>query len=339
MLYYTPQDYFATWGEDGVVDLKHEFEQILLIISGRCLLGKEVREKILGQFYELFTEINEGVNVASFLFPYIPIPVNRRRDRARIKLTEILCEIVRSRKNSNRVEQDMLQKLMDSRYKDGRPTTEAEVAGMIIALLFAGQHTSASVTTWTGACLLTHEKFLDAALEEQNNIMKKYHDKIDYNVLLEMETLHSCIKETTRMHAALPALVRKVQKNISVRTREGREFGIPKGETLVNLVMQTSKLPHIYKDPEVYDPDRFRPGREEDKVGGKFSYTFFGGGRHVCTGEPYAFMQIKIIWSHLLRNFDLKLLSPFPKTDWSKFVLEPKGRVMVNYKRRPLPRN
>jgi sterol 14-demethylase len=306
-----------------------------LIISGRCLLGKEVREKILGQFYELFSEIEKGVNFVSFLFPYIPIPVNRRRDRARIKLVEILSEIVRSRKNSNRVERDVLQKLMDSRYKDGRPTTETEVAGMIIALLFAGQHTSASVTTWTGACLLTNEKFLDAAVEEQNRIMKKYNYKIDYNVLLEMETLHRCIKESTRMHAAVPVLVRKAQKNINVRTKEGFEFGIPKGETLVNLVMLTSKLPHIYKDPEVYDPDRFRPGREEDKVGGKFSYTFFGGGRHACTGEAYSFMQIKIIWSHLLRNFHLKLLSPFPKTDWSKFVLEPKGKVMVNYTRRP----
>jgi sterol 14-demethylase len=114
---------------------------------------------------------------------------------------------------------------------------------------------------------------------------------------------------------------------------------IPKGNILVNLVMMNGMLPHIYKDPEVFDPDWFRPGREEEKVGGKFSYTTFGGGRHACGGEAYAYMKIKIIFSHLLRNFNLKLVSPFPKPNWSKFMPEPKGKVMVNYKKFHLPIN
>ncbi|VAH40556.1 unnamed protein product [Triticum turgidum subsp. durum] len=333
------EDYFGKWGEVGVVDLKDEFNHILMLIASRCLLGKEVREKIFGEFYTLFTEIEAGMNFVSFVLPYIPIPVNRRRDRARVKLTEIVSEILRSRKICNRVEEDVLQKLMDSRYKDGRRTTEAAVAGMIIALIFAGKHTSAVISTWTGACLLTHEKFLDAVVNEQKEIMRTYEDMIDYNVLLEMETLHSCIKEAGRVNPISIGLVRQAQKNIIVRTKEGVEYDILKGDTLVNLVMLTSKLPHIYKDPEVYDPDRFRSGRDEDKVGGKFSYGIFGGGRHACAGEAYAFMQIKIIWSHLLRNFELKLTSPFPKADWSKYALEPKGKVMVNYKRRHLASN
>jgi hypothetical protein len=52
-------------------------------------------------------------------------------------------------------------------------------------------------------------------------------------------------------------------------------------------------------------------------------------------GEAYTYTQIKVVWSYLLRNFDLKLASPFPKTDWSKLVPEPKDRVFVSYKRAP----
>lgn len=44
-------------------------------------------------------------------------------------------------------------------------------------------------------------------------------------------------------------------------------------------------------------------------------------------------MQIKVIWSHLLRNFELELVSPFPNTCWSKISLEPEGKVMMRYKR------
>uniref|UniRef100_A0A453AB54 Obtusifoliol 14-alpha demethylase n=1 Tax=Aegilops tauschii subsp. strangulata TaxID=200361 RepID=A0A453AB54_AEGTS len=345
---YFPQDYFAKWGEEGVVDLKDELNHILMLIASRCLLGNEfreslhgneVREKPFGEIYTLFSGIEEGVNLVSFMLPYFPVPANHRRDKARIRLTEIVYDIMRSRKTCGRVEEDVLQKLMDSRYKDGRRTTEAAVAGMIIGLIFAGKHTSSNVSTWTGACLLTHTKFLDAVVEEQREIIRKYKDKIDYNVLSKMETLHSCIKEAGRMHPVTLGLIRQTEKNINVRTKEGTEYGIPKGDTLVNLVMLTSKLSHIYKDPEVYDPYRFHPGREEDKVGGKFSYAIFGGGIHVCPGEAYAFLQIKIIWSHLVRNFELKLTSPFSKTDWSKFVLEPKGKVLVNYKRRRLESN
>ncbi|KAK1686093.1 hypothetical protein QYE76_046941 [Lolium multiflorum] len=331
------ENYFAKWGEQGVVDLKYEFEELLMLISSRCLVGKEVREKMFGEFCTLFHEIEEGVNFASFMFPYIPIPVNRRRDRARIRLKGIISEVVRSRKIFNSVEDDVLQRFIDSTYKGGRGTTVEEVSGMMLGLIFAGKHTSAMTTTWTGACLLSHAKYFDAALEEQKQIIRKYNGNIDYNILSEMVTLHSCIKEAARMHPALPTLVRQVKKDSIVRTKEGHEYVIPRGDTLVNLVMVNNRLAHIYKDPMVYDPDRFRPGREEDKAGGKFSYTSFGGGRHACGGEAYAYMQIKIIFSHLLRNFEMELISSFPKPDWSKFLPEPKGKVMVSYKRCHLP--
>ena len=97
-----------------------------------------------------------------------------------------------------------------------------------------------------------------------------------------------------------------------------------------------NSLPYIFKDPHVYDPSRFGPEREEDKVGGKFSYTPFSAGRHACLGKDFAYMQIEVIWSHLLRNFELKLVSPFPETDWGKVVPETKGKVMVTYKRQRL---
>jgi sterol 14-demethylase len=137
------------------------------------------------------------------------------------------------------------------------------------------------------------------------------------------------------MHPPVPMLVRQVKKDIIIRAKEGNEYGIPKDNILVNLVMVNDMLPHIYKDLEVFDPDRFCLGREEDKTGGKFLYTSFGGGRHACAGEAYAYMQIKIIFSHMLRKFELKLISSFPKPDWTKYTPEPKGNLMVRYKRLP----
>uniref|UniRef100_A0ACD5UX52 Uncharacterized protein n=1 Tax=Avena sativa TaxID=4498 RepID=A0ACD5UX52_AVESA len=328
------ESYFSKWGKEGIVDLKVELERLLMLITSRCLLGKEVREDMFDEVNTLFGELGNGLNMISFLYPYLPTPACRRRDRARIRLTEILSNVVVSRKRSGRVEEDTLQRLMDSRYKDGRSTTVEEVVALIIALVFGGKHTSSHTSTWTGARLLSHPTVLKAAIEEQERITQKYKDnELDYNSFLEMVTLHCCIKEALRMHPPAPALVRKVHKSFTVQTREGKHYEIPQEHIVATPILVNNNIPYIYKDPQVYDPHRFHPDRNEDKVGGKFSYTSFGGGRHGCNGEAYAYLQIKVIWSHFLRNFELELISPFPKTDWSRYAAEPKGNLFVRYKR------
>ena len=252
-------------------------------------------------------------------------------------LWEIFCEIVRSRKISGRVEDDVLQNFIDSKcMENGRSMNLSEITGLLIAMLFAGQHTSSSATSWTGACLLSHEKYMAAAVEEQKKIIGQYGECIDVNILSEMGTLHCCIKEAIRMHSPSTMIIRQSKKNFIVETREGHKYEIPEGHTVASSIVVGNNLPHIYNNPNVYDPYRFGQGREEDRVGGKFAYTSFGGGRHACLGEQYAYTQIKVIWSCFLRNFEFKMISPFPEGELDKFTPGPKGNVMVSYKRRQL---
>ncbi|VAI03826.1 unnamed protein product [Triticum turgidum subsp. durum] len=289
-------EYFSKWGESGTVDLKYELEHLIILTASRCLLGRE----------------------------------------ARTRLAEIFATIIKSRKASGQSEEDMLQCFIDSKYKNGRQTTESEVTGLLIAALFAGQHTSSITSTWTGAYLLKFQQYFAEAVEEQKEVMKRHGDKIDHDILAEMDVLYRCIKEALRLHPPLIMLLRQSHSDFSVTTREGKEFDIPKGHIVATSPAFANRLPHIFKNPDSYDPDRFAAGREEDKVAGAFSYISFGGGRHGCLGEPFAYLQIKAIWTHLLRNFEFELVSPFPENDWNAMVVGIKGEVMVNYKRRKL---
>ncbi len=74
--------------------------------------------------------------------------------------------------------------------------------------------------------------------------------------------------------------------------------------------------------------------REEDKAA-PFSYIGFGGGRHGCMGSQFAYLQIKTIWSVLLRNFTFELVDEFPEPDWDSMVIGPKP-TRVRYTRRRL---
>ncbi|XP_068657585.1 obtusifoliol 14-alpha demethylase-like isoform X1 [Aristolochia californica] len=330
------ENYFSKWGESGEVDLKYELEHLIILTASRCLLGREVRDKLFDDVSALFHDLDNGMLPISVIFPYLPIPAHRRRDRARKKLAEIFASIISSRKVSGKSENDMLQCFIDSKYKDGRPTSESEVTGLLIAALFAGQHTSSITSTWTGAYLLRHKEFLSAVLEEQKSLIKTHGGKVDHDILSEMDTLYRCIKEALRLHPPLILLLRQSHSDFTVKTREGKEYDVPKGHIVASSPAFANRLPYIYSNPDRYDPDRFAPGREEDKAAGPFSYISFGGGRHGCLGEPFAYLQIKAIWTHLLRNFELELVSPFPEIDWNAMVVGVKGKVMVRYKRRQL---
>uniref|UniRef100_J3M4Y2 Cytochrome P450 n=1 Tax=Oryza brachyantha TaxID=4533 RepID=J3M4Y2_ORYBR len=333
------EGYFARWGQSGTVDMKQEFEQLVTLIASRCLLGEEVRDKMFGEVSALLRDLNDGMRLLTILFPRLPIPAHRRRDRARARLGEIFSDIVRSRRSSTAGRDgagarhgDMLQCLIDARYKDGRATTETEVAGMLVAALFAGQHTSSSTSTWTGARLLTNPKHLRAAVEEQARVLRRHGDRVDHDALASMDTLQRCVKETLRLHPPALMLLRHARRSL-VRAGDQREYEVPEGHTVASPLLLHNALPQAYRSPGEFDPDRFGAGRGE---GGGLAYTAFGGGRHACVGEAFAYMQIKVIWSHLLRNFELQLASPFPETDWTVVMPGPKGKVMLTYNRRKL---
>jgi sterol 14-demethylase len=50
-------------------------------------------------------------------------------------------------------------------------------------------------------------------------------------------------------------------------------------------------LPTVFDRPESYEPDRFAPPRDEDKRK-PFSFIGFGGGRHACIGQNFAYLQV-----------------------------------------------
>lgn len=64
-------------------------------------------------------------------------------------------------------------------------------------------------------------------------------------------------------------------------------------------------------------------------------YLPFGAGRHACIGHNFAFVQIKNIFTILIRNFEIEMVSEFPKPDYSAMVIGPLPSK-IRYKRRVL---
>ena len=81
-------------------------------------------------------------------------------------------------------------------------------------------------------------------------------------------------------------------------------------------------------------PRSLRAGRQEDRRH-RHALIGFGGGHHRCIGSTFAYQQIKVIWSVLLRRFELDARSPRPAPDYTTFVVAPARRASCARRRSP----
>lgn len=90
-----------------------------------------------------------------------------------------------------------------------------QLAGMMIALLFAGQHTSSITATWTGLLLNANRQFLDEVIAEQRTLRNQLgNNPIGFDQIKNMPKLENAIREVLRMYPPLIMLMRKVLQDI-----------------------------------------------------------------------------------------------------------------------------
>ena len=72
----------------------------------------------------------------------------------------------------------------------------------MIALLFAGQHTSSITSTWTLMFIMHNPRVLAKVLDEQRRVLGSLDvsEPLTYDKLKQFEYLACCIKEVRRPH-------------------------------------------------------------------------------------------------------------------------------------------
>jgi len=330
------QAFFNQWPNEGEINLMETLSELTILTASRCLLGDEIRNNLHTEFAQLYQELSDGMVHLTYFFPWAPIPAHRKRDQARVKIARLFSKVIEERRRTNaQGHTDFLQVILDARYKDGEEVSTEETIGLLLAGLFAGQHTSNITGTWMGLlCMREGKPLVDRILEEQKEVLSRYDGQVTLEALNDMSLLHSCMKETLRLYPPLILLLRKVLVNM-----EYRGYVIPKGDVIMACPPLSHQLPEVYPNPEKFDPDRFLPPREEDKAA-KFSFLAFGGGRHGCLGEKFGFLQTKTIWSTLFRTFEFEAVCPeLPEPDYTAIVVGPKPeKCRVRFRRKvPLP--
>lgn len=317
------EDWISDWGEEGEVELLHAFHELTMHTATHCLLGEAFRYSMTEEFFSLYKDLQAGVQALSFVDPYMQQPLFAARDKARERLEEIVSELVAERRASGKTYNDALETFMTGTYSDGTHLTDTELTGLIIATMFAGHHTSSGAGAETLLEIAKHPQYAAELKQELDDI---YSDgaAISHGSLREIPKLEKFIHEVLRLHPPLVVLMRRVMKDV-----EYNGYLLAEGKTVAVSIYESHMNPQYFPDPTTFDPHREEPER-------MFTYIPFGGGRHKCAGSAFALLQLKAIFSALLRRYDFELVGPPAdyEDEQTNMTIRPKDPCVLRYRRR-----
>ncbi|KAI9005243.1 cytochrome P450 [Gaertneriomyces semiglobifer] len=348
------RDFFAGWTDKGRIELFPEMAELTIRTASHCLMGKEIRKQLHSNVAKLYHDLDGGFRPINVFFRWLPLPSYFKRDRANRIMTETFGRILNERRaKADFQNHDILQALMDGVYRDGSKMSDIAIAHMMIAALMAGQHTSSTTTSWMLFELAKAPHVVEALLKEQSEVLTGKPDTpikdlpdFDYDQLRKFTLLDCAMKETLRLHPPIHTIMRLVIKDL-----EYNGFTIPAGHFLCGSPAVSQLDPQRFPNPKKFDPWRFmgdNEGAGEWTINGvdiaqksaRSNFLPFGAGRHRCIGEAFAYVQIKTLMAHFIRDFKHDLARDangekiFPKMDYTSLIVMPEKPSFIEFERR-----
>lgn len=171
-------------------------------------------------------------------------------------------------------------------------------------------------------------------------------DKGDDLMRKNLPLLDAVMKESLRLFPPVPAIGRKVGRDVRLtfpdRKVDGRSnhngssssssynYLIPAGSNVVVDIYRIHRDGNFFREPDSFIPDRFLANEEGEGDNQVFqqpsegAFLPFSLGQRSCVGSRLAYMEMKIILTHVLKRFHVTSLTPLDELELStEIVLKP----------------
>jgi sterol 14alpha-demethylase len=326
----------APWGakgqQSGEIDLLDWFAELTIYTTSSCLIGRPFREELDSSFARHYHELERGTDAIAYVDPYADIESFRIRDAAREKLVELVQGIIDKRVSTGsttdrrhvpKEERDLLDVLISI------DMSADFITGIFISMMFAGHHTSSGTASWALIELMRHPETMKEVVAELDEL---YADgsEVSFQALRSIPVLEAALKETLRLHPPLIILMRVVQEEIELAGHR-----IPPDTVVAASPRVSNRIGEDFPEPDLFDPSRYLDPRQED-LQNRWTWIPFGAGKHRCVGNAFAMMQMKAIFSVILRDYEFEMAQPSEsyRDDVSKMVIQLEQPCRVRYRRR-----
>jgi cytochrome P450 len=320
-----------TWSEGQVLDLDREMMSITLAIVGKTLFDADV-----GGEADAIAESLRDVMVLfpRFALPYrgllhmLPLPSNRRFDRAVARLDATVYRIVAERRRDPADRGDLLSMLMlaEDVEGDGGTMSDRHLRDEVMTLFLAGHETTANALTWTFYLLSQNPEAEGRLHEELGRVLQGRLPAVDD--LPALPFTEQVLAESMRLYPPAWGMGRRVLRDVELGG-----FHIPADSLVSVCQFVTHRDPRFWPDPLRFDPARFTP--EAKAARPRFAYFPFGGGARQCIGEPFAWMEGVLVLATLAQRWRFELLPGHRVEPQALITLRPRYGMRMVARRRP----
>ncbi|XP_065875268.1 cytochrome P450 78A5-like [Euphorbia lathyris] len=276
---------------------KGSLNNVLESVFGSGYYGRE--EELLGSVkegYELISKFN--------LEDYFPIVrfldvfgVKRKCYNLGCKVKCVVGEIVRERMRNIRDEgSDFLSALLS--LPQHEKLSESDMIPVLWEMIFRGTDTVAILMEWIMARIVIHQDIQAKAQHELDTCIGGNRNLQDSDIP-NLPYLQALVKEVLRMHPPGPLLS---WARLAIHDVHVDKIFIPAGTTAMVNMWAITHDPSVWKDPWVFNPDRFL---EEDVMimGSDLRLAPFGSGRRVCPGKALGLATVHLWLGRLLHQY------------------------------------
>ncbi|XP_024520859.1 cytochrome P450 71A1 [Selaginella moellendorffii] len=306
--------------ETGIVDVRGRlsaltFNLITFMLMGKRYFGKDAEndegaKKFLNVIAGTF-EVCGEFPIGDY-FPWLPKfldPAEHRMHSLAKSLHEFLMDNISEHENKrnnsekNSTEDDFLDILLSLRDNGDERLQNKNIISVMTNLVAAGTETSAVTLEWAMAESIKNPTIAAKAREEIELVLgEKWMTKmVEEHDLSQLTYLQAIVKETLRLHPAVPLLVPH-QSTQPVSNVMG--YHIPRGTTvLINAYAIARDTSAWGDDALLFRPERFL-GTDLDIRGRDFEAVPFGSGRRQCPGMALALTTVHLTLANLLHGFE-----------------------------------
>ncbi|XP_070152267.1 cytochrome P450 9e2-like [Polyergus mexicanus] len=331
--------------EKKMMEMKDAFTRYTNDVIATCAFGISVdsMRNPNNEFYVYgreATTFNSIAFVKMYIFrslPWIAKIFNLRiiRDKIANFFRDLVEDTIKTRDENGIVRPDMLQLMMETRGKKGKPELSIEdMVSQAFVFFFGGFDSTSTLMCFAAHEIAVNEQIQKKLQHEIDKVLEESNGSAPYEIVNNMEYMDAVISEALRMYPVAPALDRICVKSFELPpTLPGmKPFTIKKGEGIWIPVYGLHQDPQYFEEPEKFDPERFLGERKKESLNCG-AYLPFGLGPRMCIGNRFALMETKVLLFHLLARCDLK---PCEKTSIplkiSKdgFNMRPEGGFWLN---------
>jgi cytochrome P450 len=316
------------WRPGEALDLATEMNELALETTAKLVLDLDIADQVASLRAAVHTfrvQMQKEVGSLLALPDWLPLPGKIRQRQAVRAVNHLLWGLIHERKASGLLKSDMLSQILNAAAQHPElGITDEEIRDEVATLFVAGHDTTSAALAWFWYALSQYPEVERRVLREVDGLGERPLGFEDYPRLKYLERV---VKEAMRLYPATGFLfTREAMEDVEVGG-----YTLKRGSWVLIAPYVVQRDPRNFPNPEVFDPDRFAPGRIQQIP--PYAYIPFGGGPRICIGNSLATMEIVLLAATVLQKFRLVLDQPPPEPEL-EIVLRPRGGLRM----RALPR-